>query len=635
MRSHRPRRFVRRSHLSFLAFAAAHSSLLTAGVIAAIDDTWVGSGTPGTTTAWNIPSNWSNGSPGNGQGVNFGLNFTTGSTINLVGANPISSFTINTAVSFTLNPDPNSLTTPLTMSGGFERLSTSSGTQTIAANVMLNNATTWGIDGAGTLIISGNIAGQSINKTGAGTLVLSGSNTYASATVSSGTLAITSDTNLGNSTGVLTLQGGTVRIDGNITFNRAVTLNGTGTLNIDTGTTFVQGGVTGTGTFVKTGAGRLRFFGGSLNTYSGTVINMEGQILTNFTHLTGDIQNFGELQLSQTVNGSYSQNISGSGTLIFGGGSVSLLGSNTFSGPTFINDTHVAVSAAKNLGVGATPITLNNNATVLEITSPFDTTRNFTVADAVSPTIQADSGTSSFTGAFTGTGTLTKTGAGELRVNNMRVSGLTINQGTLAIAAAGGNAGTSQVSTLTFGGTVSSPTGVFDLADNGLAIDYPAGGTSPLDSVRQEIKSAYANGSWNGQGLTSSKAAASAGHRTALGYAEASAVGDAATFGGVSTDASTVVVQYTLAGDANLDGKVNMSDFTALASKFGQSSQSWVNGDFNYDGVVNLLDLNALATNFGQPLSSATPLGTIVPEPAALASLALAAFAMRRRKHRR
>ena len=52
-------------------------------------------------------------------------------------------------------------------------------------------------------------------------------------------------------------------------------------------------------------------------------------------------------------------------------------------------------------------------------------------------------------------------------------------------------------------------------------------------------------------------------------------------------------------GDANDDSAVNTLDFTAMATNFGKTGQSWAQGDFNGDGKVNALDFNAIATNFG------------------------------------
>ena len=62
---------------------------------------------------------------------------------------------------------------------------------------------------------------------------------------------------------------------------------------------------------------------------------------------------------------------------------------------------------------------------------------------------------------------------------------------------------------------------------------------------------------------------------------------------------------FFLAGDANHDGRVNLSDFNILAANFGQSERDFTQGDFNYDGTVNLQDFNVLAGRFGAVVAPA------------------------------
>jgi N-acetylneuraminic acid mutarotase len=59
---------------------------------------------------------------------------------------------------------------------------------------------------------------------------------------------------------------------------------------------------------------------------------------------------------------------------------------------------------------------------------------------------------------------------------------------------------------------------------------------------------------------------------------------------------------FVLAGDANRDRSVNLSDFNILVANFGQSNRTFSQGDFNYDTVVTLADFNTLASRFGVAL---------------------------------
>ena len=146
------------------------------------------------------------------------------------------------------------------------------------------------------------------------------------------------------------------------------------------------------------------------------------------------------------------------------------------------------------------------------------------------------------------------------------------------------------------GGVVIAPSGRLDLNDGGLIVDYDT--TSPLATVQSYLSSGYAAGAWNGNGISSTFANASpAGD--GLGYAEASDVLAAfpGTFLGEPVDATTVLARRTLNGDANLDGVVNIADFSRLAGNFNLVG-GWSQGDFNYDGTVGIADFSALAANF-------------------------------------
>jgi hypothetical protein len=98
-----------------------------------------------------------------------------------------------------------------------------------------------------------------------------------------------------------------------------------------------------------------------------------------------------------------------------------------------------------------------------------------------------------------------------------------------------------------------------------------------------------------------------------------------------------IMVKFTLLGDTDLDGRVNVADLANLAGNFGKTSnQFWISGDFDYNGNVNVADLADLAGNFGKDLASGGLTGAsaapaaaaagAVPEPTA--SLTATAFAL-------
>ena len=111
-------------------------------------------------------------------------------------------------------------------------------------------------------------------------------------------------------------------------------------------------------------------------------------------------------------------------------------------------------------------------------------------------------------------------------------------------------------------------------------------------------------------------------------------------FNGQVVSASSILIRYTLAADANLDATVDTLDFNLLATNFGQSGKDWTNGDFTYNSTVDTLDFNLLATNFGQmfasiPFSARSDPVAIVPESSVMILLLAAPFASLLRRKRK
>jgi hypothetical protein len=82
---------------------------------------------------------------------------------------------------------------------------------------------------------------------------------------------------------------------------------------------------------------------------------------------------------------------------------------------------------------------------------------------------------------------------------------------------------------------------------------------------------------------------------------------------------AAILLRYGYSGDANFDGKVDVSDLTAIALHWQQSA-GWIGGDFNYDGFVDIKDLRLMVLNWDAGVSSPLPPATLA---AALANLGL------------
>jgi len=81
-----------------------------------------------------------------------------------------------------------------------------------------------------------------------------------------------------------------------------------------------------------------------------------------------------------------------------------------------------------------------------------------------------------------------------------------------------------------------------------------------------------------------------------------------------------VLVMYTYAGDANLDGKINVDDYGRIDLNIPLGTSGWFNGDFNYDGKINVDDYGIIDFNVGIqgspfPTGSGVSGLAAVPEP--------------------
>jgi hypothetical protein len=237
---------------------------------------------------------------------------------------------------------------------------------------------------------------------------------------------------------------------------------------------------------------------------------------------------------------------------------------------------------------------------------------------------QAGSGVYSMSG-----GTVTVSSAVEVgALGRLNYDGGTIETPALQLAGGGsmvfGGGGALSITVNTL--SVDAANGSYiDLADNEMVVREGS-----IAAIHALVKTGYAGGNWDGPGIRSSVAAGEAGR--ALGVAMAD---------------GSVVVRYTWAGDATVDGAVTIADLGILAANWQQNGRSWFHGDFNYDGEVNIADLGILAANWqagvsgsGMDLVEAMAMfdvfdGVVIPEPGSLWLAGLAGLMMRRKRRRR
>ncbi|WP_080186529.1 fibronectin-binding autotransporter adhesin ShdA [Salmonella enterica] len=222
--------------------------------------------------------------------------------------------------------------------------------------------------------------GSKLTKQGDGTLILSNTgNDYGDTEIDGGILAAKDAAALGTGD---------------------VTIAESATLALSQGT--LDNNVTGEGQIVKSGSDELIVTGD--NTYSGGTTISGGTLTADHADSlgSGDIDNSGVLQVGE---GELENTLSGSGSLVkTGTGELTLSGDNTYSGGTTITGGTLTADHADSLGTGAVA-----NSGVLQV------------------------GEGELENTLSGTGSLVKTGTGELTLSgdNTYSGGTTITGGTL------------------------------------------------------------------------------------------------------------------------------------------------------------------------------------------------------------
>jgi autotransporter-associated beta strand protein len=466
------------------------------------------------------------------------------------------------------------------------------------------------------LAVSARITNGSILKTGAGTLRLDSPNAITGVTtISAGTLEVTDPAALG--TGGVVLGDATLSLKSDIAappvFASSISVGGDATIRVDHLTAgangqFRVGPVSIGGTRLTVGGANRSLAIAGLAMSGSPTIDTAQPLLIDGT-------------ISQSAAGLGVTKSGGTAKLTFGG-----LSANTYTGPTRVNAGTLELN--KPAGVVAVPGDLQvfGGSVKLLADGQLAATSNVSVANP---------------------GTLLDLGGHPQTLASLSVSG----NASMTVGANG-------ITPLRVNGAFGVTTGgKLDLANNKLIVDYdPAAGASPLASIRAALVSGYAGGAWNGAaGIDSAGISAT----RSLGYAEASDVLGAGggKFGGQDVDGSAVLVAYTLAGDANLDGSVDFLDLARLAQGYNTTLSSpttvstWLRGDFDYNGNVDFNDLAKLAQNYNTTLPGGgatvpgAPAGfeadlarafASVPEPSSLVGvIGLGLFVARGRRRRR
>jgi fibronectin-binding autotransporter adhesin len=362
-----------------------------------------------------------------------------------------------------------------------------------------------------------------IIKSGVGTLALTGINTYTGSTAcNGGILQVSADNNLGAAANTLSFNGGTLAVGSGFSTSRSITLNAFGgTVDVATGSATIGSAITGGATtFTKSGAGTLALSGTGSN-YSGLSIS---------------------------------------------GGTLRMGASN-------ILPTTVAVS----LGGGV--LDLNNFSQTI---GPFTGTTNIALGSATL-TSSFSSGSFSYSGVISGTGSLTKSGAGTLILGGINTyTGSTACNGGILRVSADNNLGAA-ANTFSFnGGTLTMSTG------------FSTARSTTLNAVGGTVTVTSGTGIFTGA-MTGAGAFTLGGGTLAFATTTKAYTGGTVISGGTLQMNTTSVMPST--GDVTLSGGTfNLNSFNQTIAKISGSSNITLGsaalttsftGSSTYSGVIS------------------------------------------------
>ena len=225
-----------------------------------------------------------------------------------------------------------------------------------------------------------------------------------------------------------------------------------------------------------------------------------------------------------------------------------------------------------------------------------------------------------------GAGTYTSvdvTHGGQIFFSASQLLNLAIDGGSATITA-----GTLQAS-LVFAGSLNAWSGHLELGGNKFIVEP---GATPKSGIIALLENQIAYGQSHNAGITDS---ISLPAHTALAVIDNGSLATPfATFGGVLVDSNSLLVTPELIGDANIDGKIDLSDLSTILNNFGATTPEWTSGNFDGAATIDLTDLSDVLNNFGLTYATPTaaPAITPTPEPLTLSLLLPATLLFRHRR---
>ncbi len=331
---------------------------------------------------------------------------------------------------------------------------------------------------------------------------------------------------------------------------------------------------------------------GGTHLISGNLAIGTGGVSQNFGG-TGNYSLSGNSTLSVSSN-EYVGTAAGNGTFTQSGGIHSIAGTLTLS------DTNTKFVGRFQLQNGS----LSANATAINANGTFN-----------------QSGGNASLGPISGAGSLTISG-GTATAQAITLAALSLsNTASLQILP---NSQTSNITSLSFAGSLGNWTGSLNISNNKLIIEPAANKSIAFANLQNQVASGA---------ISSSTLPANSG----LAVLD-NAVTQFTTFGGQPVDTNSLLIAPELLGDTNADGHVDLTDLSTVLNNFGLATPNWTDGSFDHQPTIDLSDLSDVLNNFGAlnvdpNASSQSPAPT--PEPTTLALLLPAALLLHNRQKRK
>jgi autotransporter-associated beta strand protein len=543
-----------------------------------------GGATP--TGTWDTTtSNWNNNSGGTTGAGKWAANSVA---VFSAGTDATGTFTVTIAAG-TAIPGVSGLT--------FEEGSVTIAGGNSSSKLSLVNPTINVVSGTATVSAVLDNASTSVSKTGVGTLVLSAANNFGQIDLMAGTVSVSSDANLGLSTGFTRFWGGTLAVTSSFTSSRPFDFqNGSGTFDIVGASTTLS--ITSnlfnsvSNSMTKNGAGTLELTQSSFGSLASATINAGTIRLTNGSALGAN---------TITIN---------TGTLELSGVALSFAALNLNNGSKLLGTTGASsyANAAPTIGNGAAVTVATGSASdVLTVGSYFrsgnsSSTVTFNGSGTVALT-QGSNGATAYQGAFVlSTGTLRVTDYLALATTGLAAGRpLTLQGGTLDLRAdsavdyrsnttvSGSAAITSQRQTS--GAAVQQSLGTLSINGSTLSVNTTSSVTSGTQTV------AFGATTFSGNATFNVANGASASTQLTLGAVSQDVAGRGLTKSGTGT--------LLLSGAGTYSGATLITGGTLTAaassgSALGSTSSVTVNsGGTLLLGAADQINNSASVTLFG------------------------------------